>query len=288
MARLAAGAAAVYNCANPAYHRWPALWPPIAAALLAAAEGSGAMLVTIANLYGYGPARDSLGREGYDADHPMTEDTPLAATGSKGKVRADMWRDALAAHQAGRVRATEVRASDYVGPDARERARRAGGAQAAARQGGPRFSAGPDRPHTWTYTGDVAALAVLAGREPSAWGRAWHTPSGPPLTQRQAVAGLASAAGVPMVPVRSVPAAALWAACLPSPLMRELRETEYQFSQDFVMDSSAARQAFGIQPPPWDQVLTEVLRSYSWPAGQPAAGGLSSLPLLETHVVRVR
>jgi len=118
IARLTQGAAAIYNCANPPYHRWPALWPPIAAALLGAAERAGAVLVTISNLYGYGPARDSQGSDGYTADRPMTEATPLAATGAKGAVRARMWRDALAAHEAGRVRAVEIRASDYVGPGA--------------------------------------------------------------------------------------------------------------------------------------------------------------------------
>ena len=29
---LTAGAAALYNCANPAYHRWLTDWPPLAAA----------------------------------------------------------------------------------------------------------------------------------------------------------------------------------------------------------------------------------------------------------------
>jgi hypothetical protein len=103
MAKLTEAAAAVYNCANPPYHRWPELWPPIAASLLGAAERCGGVLVTIGNLYGYGPARLSQGTAGYDQVHPMTEGTPLAATGRKGKVRAQMWRDALAAHEAGRV-----------------------------------------------------------------------------------------------------------------------------------------------------------------------------------------
>lgn len=96
MAAVTAGADVIYNCANPPYHRWPQMWPPIASSLLGAAERSGAVLVTISNLYGYGPARGSLGTPGYDAGHPMTEATPLAATGKKGKVRARMWRDAAA------------------------------------------------------------------------------------------------------------------------------------------------------------------------------------------------
>src|SRR3712207_165520 len=43
---------ALYNAVNPpAYDRWTQDWPPIAAALLAAAERSGALLVTMGNLY---------------------------------------------------------------------------------------------------------------------------------------------------------------------------------------------------------------------------------------------
>src|SRR5215831_377662 len=44
LAELSAGAAALYNCANPAYDRWLTDWPPLAAALLTAAERSGAVL----------------------------------------------------------------------------------------------------------------------------------------------------------------------------------------------------------------------------------------------------
>jgi nucleoside-diphosphate-sugar epimerase len=101
---LVTGADAIYNCVNPAYHRWSQDWPPIAAALLQAAEHSGAVLAITGNLYGYGPV-----------NAPMTEQTPLAATGRKGRVRVQMWHDALAAHEAGRVRAFEVRGSDYLG-----------------------------------------------------------------------------------------------------------------------------------------------------------------------------
>ena len=50
----ATGAAAVYNAVNPAYHRWATDWPPVAAALLTAAERTGAILVTMSILYAYG------------------------------------------------------------------------------------------------------------------------------------------------------------------------------------------------------------------------------------------
>ena len=282
MASLSTGAAAIYNCVNPPYHRWPVAWPPIAASLLGAAERSGAVLVTVSNLYGYGPAPAALGVEAYAEAHPMTEATPLAASGRKGSVRAQMWRDALAAHEAGRIRAVEVRSSDYVGPGAESvlgervvpRLLRSKDALVLGRT---------DRPHTWTFTEDVARMAVVAGSDPRAWGRAWHTPSNAPRTQQQAADDLARVAGVPPVRVRGLPSLALRGLGLASPLMRELRETEYQFRDAFVMDSSAARTTFGLEATAWDTVLGATLRSYGWtggltlaPDGVPATAGMRS------------
>ncbi len=250
MARLAEGAAVIYNCVNPPYHRWPADWPPIAASVLAAAERSGAVLVTLSNLYGYGPRVPG----GYDEAHPITEATPLAATGRKGRVRARVWQDALAAHQAGRVRVAEVRAADFVGP----------GAQSAMgerivrhvrQEKNVSVLGRADRPHTWSFTDDVARMLVTAGTDPRAWGRAWHVPSNEPLSQRQVIDDFARAAGVGQVRVGEIPPVVLRGMGLFSPLLRELRETEYQFRDDFVMDSSAAQATFGLKPAPWEEIV---------------------------------
>ncbi len=60
---LATGATTIFNCANPGdYTRWEAEWPPLAAALLVAAERSEATLVTLGNLYGYGPVDVPISR----------------------------------------------------------------------------------------------------------------------------------------------------------------------------------------------------------------------------------
>jgi hypothetical protein len=42
--------------------------------------------------------------------------------------------------------------------------------------------------------------------------------------------------------------------------MRELRETEYQFRDDFVMDSSTAQATFGLKPTPWEEVVAATVR----------------------------
>ena len=260
MARLADGAAVIYNCVNPPYHRWPADWPPIAASVLGAAERSGAVLVTLSNLYGYGPASRSLGTAGYDEAHPMTEATPLAATGPKGRVRARVWQDALAAHQAGRVRATEVRGSDFIGPGAMsalgERVVR------RVRRGkGVSVLGSAERPHSWSFTEDVAGMLVVAGSDPRAWGHAWHVPSNEPRSQRQVISDFAAAAGTGPVRLSAIPAAVVYGMGLVWPLMRELRETEYQFREDFIMDSSAAQETFRLAPTPWDEIVAATLRA---------------------------
>lgn len=249
--RTAAGtAAAVYNCANPPYHRWPQEWPPMAQAFLAYAEQTGAVLVTCSNLYVYGPQSGTL-----------HEGLPLAAPGTKGRIRVAMWQEAKAAHDAGRIRATEVRGSDYITANAQSRL----GDRVVPRllRGkGVQLVGGLDTQHTWTAPRDVARLMAIAGSDPQAWGRAWHVPSNPPRPQREAVADLCAAAGVAAVKVGAVPGLMLRALGLVNPMIRELGETEYQFASDFVLDDSQARAAFGMEPTPWATLVSDQVAAY--------------------------
>jgi nucleoside-diphosphate-sugar epimerase len=247
LTELTTGAIAIYNCANPPYHRWPTDWPPLAAALLQTAERTGAVLATTSNLYGYGPC-----------PMPMTEKTPLAATFSKGAVRAAMWQEALAAHEAGRARVTEIRGSDYLGAtDQSVIHSRAVPALLAGRTA--RVLGDPDAPHTWTYTEDAARMLVTAAKDERAWGRAWHVPSHDPVTARALIADLCRAAGVEPVAVQAMPGWLLRVGGLFSPLLRELPEVAYQHARPFVMDSSAARSTFGLEPTPWEDILSATL-----------------------------
>ena len=202
------------------------------------------------------------GDAGVGKSRLVAEATRLAATGRKGRVRARVWQDALAAHQAGRVRVAEVRAADFVGP----------GAQSAmgerivrhVRQGKNVSVLGrADRPHTWSFTDDVARMLVTAGTDPRASGHAWHVPSNDPLSQRQVIDDFARAAGVGQVRVGEIPSVVLRGMGLFWPLMRELRETEYQFRDDFVMDSSAAQATFGLKPAPWEEIVAVTVGSAS-------------------------
>jgi nucleoside-diphosphate-sugar epimerase len=251
MLRLSVGASAIFNCANPAYHRWPSDWPPIASSLLQAAKECSGVLVTMNNLYGYGPV-----------DHPMTERDELASTGVKGQVRARMWEEAKAAYDAGRVRVSEARASDFFGPG--DTANHFGRMIPRVLAGKTvRVIGSPDMPHSWTYVPDVARTLVTLARDERSWGRPWHVPTNPPLSQREVAAALAHQAGVPAPDVRSIPNLVIRAMGMVSPTMRELKEVAYQFERPFVLDSSAASEVFGLEPTPMSEALSATLGKQS-------------------------
>ncbi len=193
--------------------------------------------MTVGNLYGYGPV-----------DVPMTEDLPLVAQTVKGRVRARMWLDALAAHEAGRVRAVEVRGSDYLCPgDQSMLGDRVMGPLLAGRRA--RVLGDLDQPHTWTSVPDVARLVAAVAQDERAWGRAWHVPSVAPRTQREVLADLGAQAGVPAGPASCREPRCAWPASV-SPLVRALVEMLYEFDRPFVLDSTDAQRTFALDPDP--------------------------------------
>ncbi|MCB0906465.1 MAG: NAD(P)H-binding protein [Nocardioidaceae bacterium] len=251
LAAAAAGADSIVNAVNPSrYYTWEKDWPPVAAALLAAAEATGAGLVTVSNLYPYGPV-----------DAPMTEATPLRPGGAKGRVRATMWEDALAAHEAGRVRATELRASDYFGPGAGAGVSLLNSfvlGRAAAGKSVWLIKGGADVPHAWTYLDDIGLLAAVLATDERSWGRAWHVPTVEARTVREVAADAAALGGHPAPAVRPMPGI-VKALARVSATVRELDETAYQFERPFLLDSSLTEQTFELQPTPWDTALKATL-----------------------------
>jgi nucleoside-diphosphate-sugar epimerase len=175
-----------------------------------------------------------------------------------------MWQDALAAQRAGRVRVTEIRASDFIGPDS----------GANAHLGDrviPRILAGKkvrafaalDQPHSWTYVPDVARTIAVLGSDDRSWGRAWHVPTNPALSQRDAFASIAAVAGVPMPEVGTLSSRTIRAVGVAVPLIRALGQQLYQFERPFVIDASETTATFGIEPTPWTECIRTTLGAYT-------------------------
>jgi len=231
----AKGATVVYQCLNAPYAQWPELFPPLQRGVLAAAERTGALLVVLENLYGYGPT----------GGRPMTEDLPLAATTVKGRTRAAMTAELLAAAGADRVRIAIGRASDFFGPGVAEGStlgERVFGNALAGRRAD--FIGHPNLPHTYSYVPDIAAGLATLGTDPRAAGEVWHLPGPQTVTTRALLDLVAGEIGHP-VAIRSVPKLAVRALGLVNPMLRGLAELSYQFDEPFVLDSSKYESAFG-------------------------------------------
>jgi nucleoside-diphosphate-sugar epimerase len=251
LTEAAKGADVLYNCVNPQYHRWLTDWPPMAESFLAAAESTGAVLVILGNLYPYGPVTG-----------PMTEDLPLASTNPKSQVRAKIWDDALAAHEAGRIRVTEVRGSDYFGPGATDQSYLGERFLVPFKAGKTIQLIHPaDVPHSWTYLPDVADALIVAGADERAWGRPWHVPSNDPMTFREVGERMAALAGRPAPKMMTLPWPLVRGLGLFVPMVAEMRHIRYQFTAPYVLDSSRFQRTFGVAPTPMDEALKATLEA---------------------------
>ncbi len=253
----AKGATVVYQCLNAPYAQWPELFPPLQRGVLAAAEHAGALLVVLENLYGYGPT----------GGRPMTEDLPLAATTVKGRTRAAMTADLLAAAEADRVRIAIGRASDFFGAgvtDGSVLGERVFGNALAGRRAD--FIGHPDLPHTYSYVPNIAAGLATLGTDARAEGEVWHLPGPQTVTTRALLDLVAGEVGHP-VAIRSVPKLAVRALGLVNPMLRGLAELSYQFDEPFILDSSKYESAFGAAGTP---LADAVAATVAWYRTRPA------------------
>ncbi len=260
-AAVAAGARVVYQVLGPAYHRWAQEFPALQDAAIAAAEATGARLVTLENVYPYGvPQRDTAGHV-----LPFTEDSPVRAHTRKGAVRARMHADLMAAHAAGRVEVAVGRASNYFGPGSGMNAFNLGDqAMLAALTGGAvRVMGDPDQPHTYSFIPDIAAGLALLGEHPEAAGAVWHLPNDPATrTTRQLLEAAFRITGKGTPRLRPTPPALLRVVGIVNPPAREVVEMLYEFDQPFVVDSSRIVERLGAAATPLDDALARTLDAH--------------------------
>jgi hypothetical protein len=104
-----------------------------------------------------------------------------------------------------------------------------------------------------TTISTIRTMTRAAGVD-TAHGRTWHVPSNAPRTQEQALTDVMAAAGRPASKVSQLPRIPLVAAAAFVPMVREINQLSYQWARPYVLDDSAARSHFSMQPTPWDEV----------------------------------
>jgi len=251
-------ASVIYQCLNAPYTKWPERFPPLQQGALTAAERTGALLVSLENVYGYGPT----------GGKPMTEDLPLAATTVKGVTRAEMTRKLLDASESGRVRIAIGRASDFFGAGAVESTLGERVFAKALANKRADFIGNPDLLHTYSYVPDMAAGLATLGTDERSIGQVWHLPGPNTRTTRDLVEIIATQIGHP-VGIRSVGKLVMRALGLVNPMMRELAEMSYEFDEPFVLDTTKFESTFGHRGTPIETAIAATIAWYRGRVGTP-------------------
>lgn len=247
---VTAGAAVVYQCAQPAYREWQAKFPPLQASIVAGVAASGAKLIVAENLYMYGPVGG-----------PMTEDLPNAATTRKGRTRARMSEALLEAHRAGRVRVAIGRASDFYGPGVLDSA--LGERVFRSALAGKTASAigDLDQLHTYTFIDDFGTALVNLGERDEALGQIWHVPNATTDTTRAALNALFGLLGTPPR-MSGMGRLMMRLGGIVIPNAREMVELMYEFEYPFVVDHGKYARVFGDHATPLREGLRATIAWY--------------------------
>lgn len=239
VARLARSADVVFETAQPEYTEWPEKWPPLIRSIIDGMAQTDARLVFVDNLYMYGSTHGQ----------PLREEMPYAASGPKGKVRAQIAKMLLDAHETGKVKVVIGRASDFFGPRATDTAIFGDRFFQALFAGKPVDIFGDATlPHTYTYVPDFARALITLSRHEEAYGRAWHVPN-ITVSTAEMMRLFGAAADMP-VKSRKVNRLMLSMVGLFVPIVREMKEMLYEFEEAYVVDDSDFRAAFGAELTP--------------------------------------
>ena len=179
---------------------WREVWPKAMGNFVAASKATGSRMVSIDNLYMYGPQTMPL------IDHGWKPAARPAAT--------RIWMDATAS---GEARIAALRAPEFYGPGVRNSFLSDTSIGKLAQGKLAVFVGSPDVLHDYAYVPDIAraATTILAAPD-SAFGQAWHVPCAPTRTTRDTLAIAAETLGVKLR-ISALPAWMLGASSMSRP-----------------------------------------------------------------------
>ena len=230
---------------------WATGWPKAMGAILDACEKVGARMVYADSLYLYGPKNE-----------PLVETMQAVEYGVKPTARSIATRLWMEAFAKGRVKTAAVRAPDFFGAGVRTSILGTPTLGRLAQGKSAQILISADYLHDIVHISDFArAIVTLVEAPDDAFGQAWHVPTPPTKTLREAITIAADAMGVP-AKISVVPNWAAKALGMFSPQIREAMELHYLIDRPYFVDSTKFRERFWSDVDPLEQSIAETARSY--------------------------
>ena len=246
------GSEVVYLCVGLPYQLkvWQQQWPAVMQNTINACIQHKAKLVFIDNVYMYSQ----------DAIPHMTEESPLNPPSQKGKIRlqiAQMLMDEVAN---GTLTALIARSADFYGPDVKTSVLKISVFDNFQKGKKAMWLSDAAKIHSFTYTPDIAKATALLGNTADAYGQVWHLP-----TSTEKLTGIdfikMIAAEMKVKPAYNTFSKFMISALgLFLPILRELKEMQYQNDQNYFFDSSKFQQRFGISPTNYADGVKEIVK----------------------------
>lgn len=229
------GSEVVYLLAGLKYDTkvWKKEWPVLMNNVINGCLLHGAKLVFLDNVYMYGLVKG-----------PMTEETPFNPCSRKGEIRAALANLLNDEIKNGGLSAMIARSADFVGPGAYNTFMHGMIFMKMKEKKKPTWLGNDLLRHSYTFTPDAGRAVALLGNTPEAYGQTWHLPtSDNPLTGKEfiSVAAEVFKTGTDHSVMKP------WMMQLGglfNPLARESVEMMYQYTHEYLFDSSKFESRF--------------------------------------------
>ncbi len=246
------GSDVVYLCVGLTYKLkvWKLQWPVIMKNVIEACKQHKAKLVFVDNVYMYSQ----------DAIPHMTEESPLDPPSQKGKIRLQIAQMLMEEVAKGTLTALIARSADFYGPEVKTSALKISVFDNFQKGKKAMWLSEATKIHSFTYTPDTAKATALLGNTADAYGQVWHLP-----TSTEKITGV-DFINLIATEMKVKPAFNTLSKFMLSllgifmPMLRELKEMQYQNDRNYFFDSSKFQQRFGIKPTSYAEGVKEIVK----------------------------
>lgn len=206
---------------------WEVEWPKIMQSVIKACSANNSKLIFFDNVYSYGIVNGKI-----------TEDLDLKPVSKKGLVRLKLVQMLENAHKELGLQYIICKSGEFYGPGVKNSSIYNGCLENMLVEK-PAFWIGDlNTKRTYTYVPDAVRAMTLLAKDSSAFlSPVWHMPTGKPLTGNEYVQIIEKILNKKV----KVSSLGLWYARFLSlflPILKELLEMYYQFTNDYIFDSS--------------------------------------------------